>query len=131
MPFMVLRVFEDLSLGRSVFAEIQTRNHPVQPFAPEAAEPLAFPEPFYQIRADCVIAANEHAAQHMLFQNFISESPQRQHLGRAIGAVDAGRDIAALAAACAESDAVYLELPLLGVENRPGALLPVLCLFAS
>ena len=92
---MVLRVFEGLSLGRSVFAEIQTRNHPVPPFAPEAAEPFAFPEPFYQIRAD------EHAAQHMLFQNFISESPQRQHLGRAIGAVDAGRDIAALAAACA------------------------------
>ena len=101
MPFMVLRVFEDLSLGCSVFAEIQMRNHPVQPFAPEVAEPFAFPELFYQIRADCVIAANEHATQHMLFQNFISESPQRQHPGRAIGAVDAGRDIAALAAACA------------------------------
>ena len=98
---MVLRVFEGLSLGRSVFAEIQTRNHPVQPFAPEAAEPFAFPEPFYQIRADCVIAADERASEHMLFQDFISESPQSQHLGRVVGAVDAGRDIAALAAACA------------------------------
>ena len=87
MPFMVLRVFEGLSLGRSVFAEIQTRNHPVQPFAPEAAEPLAFPEPFYQIRADCVIAANEHAAQHMLFSEFhlgiaATSAPRARHRSR-------------------------------------------------
>ena len=81
MPFMVLRVFEDLSLGRSVFAEIQTRNHPVQPFAPEAAEPFAFPEPFYQIRAD------EHAAQHMLFSEFhlgiaATSAPRARHRSR-------------------------------------------------
>ena len=87
MPFMVLRVFEDLSLGRSVFAEIQTRNHPVQPFAPEAAEAFAFPEPFYQIRAYCVIAANEHAAQHMLFSEFhlgiaATSAPRARHRSR-------------------------------------------------
>ena len=76
-------------------------RHPVQPFAPEAVEPFAFPEAFHQMRADCVIAADERASEHMLFQDFISESPQSQHLGRVVGAVDAGRDIAALAVTCA------------------------------
>ena len=76
-------------------------HHPVQPFAPEAVEPFAFPEAFHQMRADCVIAADERASEHMLFQDFISESPQRQHLGRVVGAIDAGRDIAALTVACA------------------------------
>ena len=98
---LCLSWFEDLSLGHSNFAEIQTRHHPIQPFAPEAVEPFAFPEAFHQMRADCVIAADERATEHMLFQDFISESPQRQHLGRVVGAVDAGRDIAALTTACA------------------------------
>ena len=94
---LCLSWFEDLSLGRLIFVEIQARKHPVQPFAPEAVEPFAFPEAFHQMRADCVIAADERAA----FQDFISELPQRQHLGRVVGAVDAGRDIAALTAVCA------------------------------
>ena len=76
-------------------------HHPVQPFAPEAVEPFAFPEAFHQMWADCIIAADERASEPMLFQDFISESPQCQHLGRVVGAIDAGRDIAALAAACA------------------------------
>ena len=98
---LCLSWFEDLSLGRLIFAEIQARKHPIQPFAPEAVEPFAFPEAFHQMRADCVIAADERATEPMLFQDFISESPQCQHLGRVVGAIDAGRDIAALAAACA------------------------------
>ena len=98
---LCLSWFEDLSLGRLIFVEIQARKHPVQPFAPEAVEPFAFPEAFHQMRADCVIAADERAAEPMSFQSFISESPQRQHFGRIVGTVDAGCDIAALAAACA------------------------------
>ena len=48
-------------------------HHPVQPFAPEAVEPFAFPEAFHQMWADCIIAADERASEPMLFQDFISE----------------------------------------------------------
>ena len=65
---LCLSWFEDLSLGRLIFVEIQARKHPVQPFAPEAVEPFAFPEAFHQMRADCVIAADERASEPMLFR---------------------------------------------------------------
>ena len=55
MPFMVLRVFEGLSLGRSVFAEFQMRN------AIKTLKRLAFGfRNFSAFRARILLAVSPH-----------------------------------------------------------------------